>query len=125
MTALWLGPAPNSESHRQPDPIARNPAMRSPNRTHERHSFFKYMSAATAHRVLTNRSLRWSSPILFNDPFDVPREISFGLTPDDIVDALALRMSDLIAHPPNDTGDLEQGVRLIVETVKSGIERPG
>jgi hypothetical protein len=79
------------------------------------------MSAATAHIVLTNRTLRWSSPILFNDPFDVPREMSFGLTPGDIVDALALRMSDLIERPPNNTADLESGVKLIVDAVRNGI----
>jgi hypothetical protein len=95
--------------------------MRSPNRTHDRQSFFKYMSAATANVVLTNRTLRWSSPILFNDPFDVPREMSFGLTPGDIVDALGRRMSDLIERPPNDTADLEPKVKLIVDTVRNGI----
>jgi len=71
--------------------------------------------------VLTNRTLRWSSPILFNDPFDVPREMSFGLTPGDIVDALGRRMSDLIERPPNDTADLEPKVKLIVNTVRNGI----
>jgi hypothetical protein len=95
--------------------------MRSTNRTHDRQSFFKYMSAATASIVLTNRTLRRSSPVLFNDPFDVPREMSFGLTPGDIVEALARRMAHLIERPPEDTSDLEPKVRLIVDTVKKGI----
>lgn len=79
------------------------------------------MSAATARCVLQNSSLRWSSPILFNDPFDVPRELSFGLSSEDIVRALARRMANLIEQPPEDTSDLEPKVRLIVETVKRGI----
>lgn len=95
--------------------------MRSPNRKHDRQSFFKYMSAATARAVLTSRTLRWSSPVLFNDPFDVPRELSFGLTPSDIVEALSARMADLIENPPDDTSELTPGVRLIVDTVKRGI----
>jgi hypothetical protein len=95
--------------------------MRSPNRTHNHESFFKYMSVATATKVLQRCTLRWSSPLLFNDPFDVPRELSFGLTPEDIVRALARRMSSLIEHPPEDTSDLEPKVRLIVDTVKRGI----
>ncbi len=66
--------------------------MRSKNRTHDRQNFFKYMSSGTAKIVLSNRSLRWSSPVLFNDPFDVPREMSFGLTPVEIVQALLHRM---------------------------------
>jgi hypothetical protein len=41
-------------------------------RQHDRTSFFKYMTAPTARIVLATRKLRWSSPILFPDPFDVP-----------------------------------------------------
>lgn len=72
-------------------------------------------------KVLANRTLRWSSPVLFNDPFDVPREMSFGLTPVDIVQALSCRMADLIENPPEDTSQLGPKVRLIVDTVKKGI----
>jgi hypothetical protein len=79
------------------------------------------MTAATARAVLTNRTLRWSSPVLFNDPFDVPRELSFGLTPADIVEALGRRIATLIEHPPDDTSHLEPKLRLIVETVKNGV----
>src|SRR5687767_14020057 len=39
--------------------------------SHSRNSFYKYMSAGTAKTVLGNNTLRWSSPALFNDPFDV------------------------------------------------------
>ncbi len=52
--------------------------MQNPNRQNDRKSFFKYMSPGTAKTVLENSTLRWSSPILFNDPFDVPREMSSG-----------------------------------------------
>jgi hypothetical protein len=34
-------------------------------------SFFKYVSCETAKAILSNNTLRWSSPILFNDPFDI------------------------------------------------------
>jgi len=79
------------------------------------------MPAATARIVLANRSLRWSSPILFNDPFDVPRELSFGLSPKSIVEAFPPLLADLINHPPEDTSELNAGVKLIVDTVKNGI----
>ena len=94
---------------------------RSPNRRHERTSFFKYMSASTASLGLNNRSLRWSSPSLFNDPFDVPRELSFGITSAEIVEALARRFASLIEDPPEDTSDLGHKLRLIVDTVKRGV----
>ena len=45
-------------------------------RIHDREYFYKYMSASTAEVVLGNRTLRWSAPTEFNDPFDVPRELS-------------------------------------------------
>ena len=95
--------------------------MRSQNRVHDRDSFFKYVSAATALLILQRCTLRWSSPILFNDPFDVPRELSFGISSADIVRACSRRMASLIEEPPEDTSDLEPKVRLIVETVKRGI----
>jgi Protein of unknown function (DUF2971) len=79
------------------------------------------MSVETALAVLATRTLRWSSPLLFNDPFDVPRELSFGLTPAEIVSALKEQLADLIQDPPEDTASLHPGVRLILETVKSGI----
>ena len=79
------------------------------------------MSCGTAKKVLANRTLRWSSPVLFNDPFDVPREMSFGLTPVDIVQALSRRMANLIENPPEDTSQLTPTIRLIVDTVKKGI----
>ena len=45
--------------------------FRSSNSRHDRRFFYKYMSAETARIILANRRLRWSSPILFNDPFDI------------------------------------------------------
>jgi hypothetical protein len=33
-------------------------------------SLYKYCSAETTIKVINNHSLRWSSPLLFNDPFD-------------------------------------------------------
>lgn len=79
------------------------------------------MSATTATTILTNRTLRWSSPLIFNDPFDVPRELSFGITPAQIVDALAKRFAQLLRDPPMETSVLEPKVRLIVDTIKKGV----
>jgi len=95
--------------------------MRSANRMHNRESFFKYMPASTAAIVLEHRALRWSSPLRFNDPFDVPRELSFGISSEDIVRALTNRMTRLIEHPPEDTSNLQPQLRLIVDTVRRGI----
>ena len=80
------------------------------------------MSASTARLVLENKALRWSSPNLFNDPFDVPRELAFGITSEETVQALAQRLISLIEHPPEDTSALGPEVRLIVDTVRQGID---
>lgn len=62
--------------------------MRSPNRRHDRAHFFKYVTAATGLAVIDTRRRRWSSPLLFNDPFDVPRQASFGFTDDELISAI-------------------------------------
>ncbi len=95
--------------------------MNNSTRLHDRVSFYKYMSSNTAKAVLENSTLRWSSPTLFNDPFDVPREMSFGIAPKEITEALSDRIIKLIESPPAHTVDLYLKLRLIVETVKKGV----
>lgn len=79
------------------------------------------MSVSTAICVLNSRTLRWSSPILFNDPFDVPRELLFGLNSGDIVPALARRLTELIEHPPEDTSVLQPQLRVLIDVVRNGV----
>lgn len=59
--------------------------------------------------------------MLFNDPFDVPRELSFGISPQEFVQASGRRMIQLIENPPDDTTQFLPKLRLIVEAVKRGI----
>lgn len=82
--------------------------------------FYKYATADTATAILRNRTLRWSSPILFNDPFDVPRELSFGIDPAQIANAVAKRIRQLIKKPPQDTSEFAPKLRMLLEYVKSG-----
>src|SRR6266481_7205780 len=46
---------------------------------HDRESFFKYMAPDTALKVLKSRSLRWSSPDCFNDPFDMGFDLHLNI----------------------------------------------
>ena len=91
---------------------------RSPNRKHDRRSFFKYMTARTAQIVLQNRTLRWSSPIEFNDPFDIPRQVLFGIDAADIRKAARECLIEILNNPPNETTDLNIKVQLILEAIK-------
>jgi hypothetical protein len=81
---------------------------RSKNRTHEREVFYKYMTAKVAKIVLKDLKLRWSSPLLFNDPFDVPRDLHFGFDARDLQAAIAEELAQLIeedkpSHEPRVT----------------------
>ncbi len=49
---------------------------------------FKYASADTAKKVIGTRSFRWSSPQIFNDPFDHQIGLVFPYTGDELARAL-------------------------------------
>ena len=55
---------------------------------HDKKYFFKYTSAKTAKLILQNKTLKYSSPILFNDPFDVQTEILFNFKIDDLTELI-------------------------------------
>ena len=69
---------------------------RSQHRRHDLPHLYKYSTAATAKEILRNGSLRWSSPLLFNDPFDVPRELELPFTADDLREASLARSEHYI-----------------------------
>jgi hypothetical protein len=45
---------------------------------HNEKHFYKYVSIETAKIILNTRKFRYSSPLLFNDPFDVQTELMFN-----------------------------------------------
>lgn len=71
--------------------------MRSTNRRHDRQYFYKYTHADTAKIVLATRKLRWSSPLEFNDPFDVTQELRLNFDESELISALYNEYADLIA----------------------------
>ena len=73
---------------------------KSPNRRHDRQFFYKYMPPDVARIVLANRTLRWSSPVLFNDPFDIhPDTLHFDGV--ELQQALMEEISSLLRNPDN------------------------
>lgn len=91
---------------------------RSSNRLHERLSFFKYMTAATARTVMASKTLRWSSPLIFNDPFDTPRELAHGVGPSELSQAVGRRLASLVESPQADLSKLGPKARVIVELAR-------
>ncbi len=67
-----------------------------PRRSHNREFFYKYTLARTAKIILSSRKLRWSNPTVFNDPYDVPREIFAGVEASEVQSAAASIMMELI-----------------------------
>lgn len=60
-------------------------------------SFFKYVTAQVAKIILVNHTLRWSSPLLFNDPFDVKRDFDLGFNVEEIQQPLVNEITDLLS----------------------------
>ena len=69
---------------------------RSPNRRHERQFFYKYVNIQVAKIILSSCRLRWSSPVLFNDPFDIPREYTAQLDPNELENKLTEEIVHII-----------------------------
>jgi hypothetical protein len=72
------------------------PPFRKTPRRHNRVSFFKYLTAPTARIVLATRKLRWSSPQIFLDPFDVPINLELPFKTTDLQFAIAQKIADMI-----------------------------
>lgn len=71
-------------------------AYRSANRRHERQFFYKYVTAKVAKIVLTTRKVRWSSPLLFNDPFDFTQELRLNFDEAQLNAVLIERVASLM-----------------------------
>lgn len=77
------------------------------------------MPASTAKAVLASETLRWSSPLIFNDPFDVPRELSLGISPQQMAEAYARYIASIIENPNLKTEHMSDKLQLLVEATKN------
>lgn len=92
--------------------------MRSPNRQHERQSFFKYMPLSTAKIVLENSTLRWSSPAKLNDPFDIPRELFPEVSEQQITTAFAHKLNYESQNLRDNFEELDPSIMEILQGIK-------
>ncbi len=81
--------------------------------------FYKYVSSSTAILILSRTALRWSSPLLFNDPFDVPRELAPPNGRQELATALLSRLVELIESPPDSLDELHPGVVALVSKLNA------
>ncbi|WP_417783988.1 DUF2971 domain-containing protein [Terasakiella pusilla] len=66
--------------------------------THERPYFFKYATASTTLAILANSSVRWSSPNLFNDPFDIQFDLRIPFSREEYRSAVSKRLYDFFEN---------------------------
>ena len=59
---------------------------------HSPEVFYKYTSSTTAKIILATQRLRWSSPLLFNDPFDITQNLRLSFTAEELNAALTEEM---------------------------------
>src|SRR5262245_12595390 len=59
-------------------------------------ALYKYMTAATARIVLGNRTIRWSAPSRFNDPFDMGIPMGFGFEPAEMREPFRRRFEEMV-----------------------------
>jgi hypothetical protein len=71
--------------------------------------FYKYASAEATLAILGSRTVRYSSPLLFNDPFDVQSGLHFDFDIATLYDKVLERLGELAAAPEAplvDSGDV-------------------
>ncbi len=61
--------------------------------------FYKYASAETTLAVLTNRTVQYSSPLKFNDPFDLQHGLHFDFDINTLHNKVVDRIEELAALP--------------------------
>ena len=90
---------------------------------HDRAHFYKYTSAETAKIIVCNRTLRWSSPILFNDPFDITQQLRLQFDTDSLKKAVTDRFAALIeTGAPEDTKNPAiKALLMLVGSARSGV----
>ena len=65
---------------------------------HAKVRFFKYTTAATALKILESFSVRYSSPLLFNDPFDIQAGLHFDFDINSLPDKLLNRIAHIVTQ---------------------------
>jgi hypothetical protein len=83
------------------------PVLSMPLMSHGKRSFFKYAAPDTVLAILETQKVRYSSPLSFNDPFDVQSGLHFDFDLDTLHDQILDRINELAAQPAEPQVDTE------------------
>lgn len=72
---------------------------------HDKEYFYKYVTVETALKILQNRTLKYSSPVTFNDPFDSQTRMDFDFEMSEFYDLLTNELYRLISDEREPVGD--------------------
>ncbi|MFA5118811.1 MAG: DUF2971 domain-containing protein [Candidatus Omnitrophota bacterium] len=85
---------------------------------HDRTSFYKYVSAEVAKIILVNQTLRWSSPLLFDDPYDVTRVLAADIKISEIQECLIDRIIYLVKNDVELSLEMNPKLRFVLEHLR-------
>lgn len=83
--------------------------------------FYKYTDIETAEAILVNQSFRYSSPLKFNDPFDIQNQLSPAFDISDLPDAIMSVIERYIKSDfpiPNPDDGFGKGISILREGAK-------
>lgn len=83
-----------------------------------RRPFYKYASPETVLAVLQNKTLRYSSPLAFNDPFDHQVGLHFDFDLDDFPRKLIDRYELLAKHPEIELIEADDSVAAFISFIR-------
>ena len=63
------------------------------------------MPTETAFKILQTRTLKYSSPAIFNDPFDTQTRMDFGFEVSELIEAVSEEQYKMIHGPEEPIGD--------------------
>lgn len=84
---------------------------------------YKYMTAETAMKVIASRCFRWSSPLLFNDPFDHQTGFYFPFGGEELVEEVIKRSLQIVYGPSAFTPQSGSKYGLMLNVVRANRDR--
>ena len=90
---------------------------------HEAKSFYKYVSAEVGRIILMTKALRWSSPVLFDDPYDVTRELARGISPSEIQKCTIDEIERMVKANEKISSDFNDSTKLLWAMFKMAHEK--
>lgn len=84
-----------------------------------RKTFYKYVSVWVAKVILVNRKMRWSSPLLFDDPFDITQELRLDFDEKELSRMVQEEFQKMILNHPANLPAPTQKMQAFLDTVRN------